>query len=300
MEIVKKNALQQLTDLFASFGLTGDAFARAIADAINDNSDSQGNISIASATAQIRNQPVYQQRFQGNTLRKQKIAADMAAGKIPTMSELSEASYIALEDSYREVLKKAQVPPQYYEDATYLAKMVGNDLSVSEVSARASLAKQAAGQANPEIKQQLQSLYGVSENQIAAFFLDPILAQQTIDARTAGNAAIISAAAQRSGLALNQTQSEQLAQRIAPESGQVVSSQELFAGASQTAGLAMTDVSGGAAGVNAEDVILASTGNSESQAKLEKERQKRQAEYKSASGMAETQKGVVGLQRANL
>jgi hypothetical protein len=36
------------------------------------------------------------------------------------------------------------------------------------------------------------------------------------------------------------------------------------------------------------------------EAKIKKERDKRQAEYKSASGMAETQKGVVGLQRANL
>jgi hypothetical protein len=45
---------------------------------------------------------------------------------------------------------------------------------------------------------------------------------------------------------------------------------------------------------------MAATGDIESQAKLEKEKQKRQAEYQSASGMAETQKGVVGLQRSNL
>ena len=46
--------------------------------------------------------------------------------------------------------------------------------------------------------------------------------------------------------------------------------------------------------------MLAATGDAERQAKLQKEAEKRAAEYQGASGMATTQKGVVGLQRANL
>jgi len=216
------------------------------------------------------------------------------------MSELSEARYIELEDSYREVLKKANVPAQFYSSTTYLAKMIGNDLSTGEVAARASLAKQAASQANPEIKQQLQSLYGISENQVAAFFLDPELGKETISTVAAGNAATLAASAARSGLTLTKAQAESLAQKVAPTSEDAINAEVIFAETSRTAGLAATSVSGETAGVSAEDVILASTGNVESQAKLEKERQKRLAEYQAASGMAETQKGVVGLQRANL
>jgi len=300
LTVAQKNAKQLLIDTFAAYGLSDKAFVDAIQKAILDNTDKDGNIAQATAAAQIRQTDVYKIRFSGNEMRKKAIQDSMARGEMPTMSELSEAKYIELEDSYREVLKKANVPAQFYSSTTYLAKMIGNDLSTGEVSARASIAQQAASQANPEIKQQLQSLYGIGENQVAAFFLDPELGRQTIDTVAAGNAAILAASAARSGLTLNRSQAEALAQRVAPTNEQAIVAEVVFGETARTAGLAETGVSGEMASVNAEDVILASTGNAEAQAKLEKEKQKRSAEYQSASGMAETQKGVVGLQRANL
>jgi hypothetical protein len=300
LTFAQKDAKQLLADVFASYGLTDPEFVNAIQKAILDNTDRDGNVATSTATAQIRLTEAYQLRFAGNKLRKAAIQESMARNEIPTMSELSEANYIQLEDSYKEILKKANVPSQFYSNTTYLAKMIGNDLSTGEVSARASIAQQAASQANPEIKQQLKSLYGVNENQVAAFFLDPELGKETIGTVAAGNAAILAASASRSGLSLTKAQAESLAQRVAPTNEQAIVADVVFGETSRTAGLAATSVSGETAGVNAEDVILASTGNSESQAKLEKERQKRLAGYQSASGMAETQKGVVGLQRANL
>jgi hypothetical protein len=300
LTIAQRNAKQLLADTFAAYGLTDQAFVDAIQQAILDNTDKDGNIAQATATAQIRQTDVYKARFAGNEMRKKAVQEAMARGEMPTMSELSEAKYIELEDSYREVLKKAQVPAQFYSSTTYLAKMIGNDLSTGEVAARASLAKQAASQANPEIKQQLQSLYGISENQVAAFFLDPELGKETISTVAAGNAATLAASAARSGLTLTKTQAESLAQQAAPTNEQAIVADVVFAETARTAGLTTTSVSGEVAGVNAEDVILASTGNAEAKDRLEKEKQKRSAEYQSASGMAETQKGVVGLQRANL
>jgi hypothetical protein len=300
LTIEQRNAKQLLADTFASFGLTDSAFIDEIERAILGNLDAQGNVMTATATAQIRQTDAYQARFAGNRLRRTAIQEAMARGETPTMSELSEARYIELEDSYRETLRAANVPAQFYSNTTYLAKMIGNDLSTGEVAARASLAKQAAAQASPEIKQQLQSLYGVGENQVSAFFLDPELGRETISTVAAGNAAILAASAARSGLTLSRTQAEALAQRVAPTNEQALVSDVVFGETSRTAGLAATGVSGEMASVNAEDVILASTGNTEAQAKLDKERLKRQSEYQAASGMAETQKGVVGLQRANL
>jgi hypothetical protein len=300
LSITQKNAKQLLADRFAAFGLSSKEFIDAIQKAILDNTDKDGNVAQATAAAQIRQTDVYKVRFAGNEMRKKAIQESMARGEMPTMSELSEGKYIELEDSYREVLKKANVPAQFYSSTTYLAKIIGNDLSTGEVAARASLAKQAASQANPEVKQQLRSLYGVRENQIAAFFLDPELGKETIDTVAAGNAAILAASAARSGLTLSKAQAEALAQQVAPTNEQAIVADVVFGETSKTAGLAQASVSGEMASVNAEDVILASTGNAEAQAKLEKERLKRSAEYQSASGMAETQKGVVGLQRANL
>jgi hypothetical protein len=298
--INQKNALELLRERFAAYGLGTEAFVSAIRQSILDNTDADGNIAEASAAASIRATPAYQARFSGNIARRNAIQADIAAGRTPKMSELSEANYIQAEDNYREILREANVPAQFYDNTNYLAKLIGNDLSIKEVSARASLAKQAASQANPEVLQQLESLYGVTQNQVTGFFLDPELGQQNINAVAAGNAAIIAASAKRSGMALGRAESERLAQMIEPTNQQAIDTQRLFGQTSLVAGLTAESVSGEKATVNAEDVILAATGDVERQARLDKERQKRQAEYQSASGMAETQKGVVGLQRANL
>jgi hypothetical protein len=266
---------------------------------VNDNTDAAGNVANATVRAQLRETTEYQQRFAGNILRQNKIKELAAQGITAPFGELTEASYIALEDSYRNILKD-KVPSNFYNDTASLAKLIGNDISTNELSGRVNLAVQAANQANPEIKQQLQSLYGVQNNQIAAFFLDPTVAQQSISAIAAGNAAIVSAAAQRSGLNLTRQQAESVASANQTDVNSVLSAKDLFGQVSQVAGLATGDVSGSTSSVSAQDVLSAATGDVEKQALLVKERQKRLAEYQSASGMAETQKGVVGLQRANL
>lgn len=294
-----KNARDLFYAEFAQYGLTGTDFLDRIMDIVNKNTDASGNIANATVKAQIRQEPLYQQRFAGNIMRQNKIKEMTARGEIPTFGELSEAAYINLEDSYRKILQD-KVPPNFYNDSASLAKLIGNDISTNELAGRVNLAQQAASQANPEVKQQLQSLYGIQESQIAAYFLDPTVAQQSISAIAAGNAAIVAAAAQRSGLDITREQAESIATSNQTDPNAVLSAKDLFGEVNKSAALSIGDVSGGAATVTAQDVLSASTGDVEAQAKLLKERQKRQAEYQSASGMAETQKGVVGLQRANL
>jgi hypothetical protein len=110
----------------------------------------------------------------------------------------------------------------------------------------------------------------------------------------------VAAAAQRGGLSFSTADAERLAGQLAPGATDVISADTLLQQTALTAGLTQGSVSGEASTVGAEEVLTAASGNVEAQAKLAREREKRQAEYKSASGMAETQKGVVGLQRANL
>lgn len=294
-----KNARDLFYAEFAQYGLTGKDFLDSIMRIVNDNTDVAGNIANATVKAQIRATPEYRQRFAGNIMRQEKIKEMTARGEIPTFGELSEASYIALEESYRNILKD-KVPPNFYNDSTSLAKLIGNDISTSELSGRVNLAQQAASQANPEVKQQLASLYGIQENQIAAFFLDPTVAQQSISAIAAGNAAIVAAAAQKNNITIDRQQAEAIAASNQTDPNAVLSSKDLFGEVNKSAGLVVGDVSGGASTVTGQDILSAATGDVEAQAKLLKEKQKRQAEYQSASGMAETAKGVVGLQRANL
>jgi hypothetical protein len=295
--LAQKNALQLIQDRFASYGISGlaDTLRRLIAD----YTDSDGNISESLVTAELRKSDAYTKRFAGNIERKKKIEADVAAGRQPKFGLLDEATYIKAEEDYRSILSEYTIPGFYDTPESYV-NLIGNNITPKEVQARAAAAQQAASSANPQIKAQLESMYGIKENQLAAYFLDPEKASTALKPVAAANAATLAAAAQRSGLALSQGDAERLSQTLAPGANDVVASDTLFQQTALTAGLAQGSVSGEASTVGAEDVITAAGGNVEAQAKLAKERQKRQAEYQAASGMAETQKGVVGLQRANL
>ena len=295
--LAQKNALQLIQDRFASYGISGlaDTLRRLIAD----YTDADGNISDSLVTAELRKSDAYTKRFAGNIERKKKIEADVAAGRQPQFGLLDEATYIKAEDDYRSILSDYNIPGFYDTPESYV-NLIGNNITPKEVQARAAAAQQAASSANPEIKAQLKSMYGVQENQIAAYFLDPEKASTALKPVAAANAATLAAAAQRGGLALSQGDAERLAGTIAPGVNDVIASDTLFQQTSLTAGLAQASVSGEASTVGAEEVLTAAGGNVEAQAKLARERQKRQAEYQSASGMAETAKGVVGLQRANL
>jgi hypothetical protein len=297
LNIDQKDALQLIQDRFASYGITN--LAVVLRKLIAKYTDSTGNVSQSLVTAELRNTPEYARRFAGNVERKKKIEEDIAAGRQPRYGLLSEADYVRAEDNYRTILSDYTIPGFYDTPESYV-NLIGNNIAPKEVQARAAAAQQASSSANPEIKAQLKSMYGIQENQIAAYFLDPEMAKTALKPIAAANAATLSAAAQRSGLAISQAQAENLAGTVAPGPNDVIAADTLFQQTSLTAGLTEGSVSGNTSTVGTADVLTAASGNVEAQAKLAKERQKRQAEYQAASGMAETQKGVVGLQRANL
>lgn len=293
----QKNALQLIEERFASYGIRG--LAEAMRKLIADNSDADGNISESLVVAGLRKTPEYQRRFAGNVERSKKIQEDVDAGRQPRYGLLSEADYVKAEEDYRSILSDYTIPGFYDKPESYV-NLISNNISPKEVQARALAAQQAASSANPQIKTQLKAMYGIDENNLAAYFLDPEIAKTALKPIAASNAATIAAAAQRSGLSLTQGDAERISGRIAPGATDLISADTLFQQTALTAGLAVGSVSGEAATVGTEDVLTAAAGNVEAQAKLQKERQKRQAEYQAKSGMAETTKGVIGLQRANI
>ena len=293
----QKNALQLIQDRFASYGIQG--LAEKIRELIVDYSDAQGNVSESLVVAGLRKTKEYERRFAGNIERAKKIKEDVDAGRQPRYGLLSEADYVRAEADYRTVLSDYTLPGFYDKPESYV-NLIANNISPKEVAARASAAQQAMSSANPEIKAKLKSLYGVNENNLTAYFLDPEVAKTALKPIAAANVATVAAAAQRGGLSFSTADAERLAGQLAPGATDVISADTLLQQTALTAGLTQGSVSGEASTVGAEEVLTAASGNVEAQAKLAREREKRQAEYKSASGMAETQKGVVGLQRANL
>ena len=298
LTVDQRDALQIIKDEFAAFGIEG--LADVLYQLITDNTSvTTGQVATATVKAGLRSSETYKKRFAGNELRAKRVAELTAQGKmIPAgAGPLTEASYVEAEIGYRETLRKYNLPAGFYDDSSDFVNLIGNDIRPEELDSRAALAQQAVSAANPEIKQQLKSLYGVEENQILSFFLDPAKAQNVVKA---GNTAVIAGTAQKAGITLSAQEAELLAEQTSPGSTGAISATSLSEGLVGKAGLEQASVSGEMSGVTSAELISAAAGDATAEAKIKKEREKRQAEYQSASGMAETQKGVVGLQRANL
>jgi hypothetical protein len=294
--LLAKNALQLIQDRFASYGISG--LADAMRKLIADNTDAEGNISDSLIMAGLRKTPEYERRFAGNIERKRTIEKDVAAGRQPRFGLLSEAEYVQAEQGYREVLKGYTIPG-FYDTPDSYTSLIANDISVKELGSRAQAAQQAVSRANPEVKQQLKSLYGIEENQLTAYFLDPTKATTALSPIAASNAAVLAAAAQRGGMSITKSEAEQLSEKIAPGPIDLISSDELFQQTSAVAGLAQESISGEKANLTASQAIGAAAGLAEDKKAAEAERQRRLASTQATSGMATTEKGVVGLQKAN-
>lgn len=170
----------------------------------------------------LRETDAYKQRFKG--LEQRRLAG---------LPAISEAEYIAYESDVRQMMRAAGMPADFYDNPDDFANFIGKDVSVAEMQARISEGYLAASQAPAEVREQLRTLYGVDEGQLAAFFLDPDRALPIIQRQF--TAAQVSGAASRTGYGgLNAAEAENLAvlgitEREAEQGfGVLVESRELF------------------------------------------------------------------------
>jgi hypothetical protein len=130
----------------------------------------------------LRGQEAYQKRFAANTARAKK-----------GLAELDPASYLALENDYRRLLQSNGLPPGFYDQTEDFTALLEGDVSPQELQTRVQQGFRAVQDADPEVKRQMQELYGVSEAGLAAYFLDPekaapILTRQAEAAKIAARA----------------------------------------------------------------------------------------------------------------
>jgi hypothetical protein len=145
---------------------------------------------------QLSEEPLYKERFKANETRKQK-----------GLSVLTPSQYLSLEDDYRQVLR-AYGLTQFDNDA-YVSQFLANDVSVSELSNRVVTAVQRVRNADPAVSNMLKNLYGIGQNDLVAYVLDPQQQFQKIERQVA--ASEISVAAARQGFNIGATVAEQLA-----------------------------------------------------------------------------------------
>ena len=132
---------------------------------------------------EVRRTPQYARRFPG-------MAARQAAGA----PAITEAEYIAMERGYEDVMRRAGLPTGFYDSTDDFAQFIGNDISVSELSTRVQQGYQAVAQADPSVLATMRQFYGVTDGELAAYFLDPTKAESVI-LQQVGTAQIGAAAA---------------------------------------------------------------------------------------------------------
>ena len=194
----QRDARSTINTVLASYGLEG------LSDFVYTEIIQKETVNINNPDAiifAIREQPTYKKRFAGN-------AARLKAG----LSELDPASYIGLENQFRETLRSNGLPANFYDGNEDFQALIEGDVSPSELNERVQQGYRAVADADPEVKRQMQNLYGVDEGQLAAYFLDP---QRTAPllTRQARAAQISARGLEQGGIQLTSQLAEDLARR---------------------------------------------------------------------------------------
>ncbi len=226
--------------------------------------------------------PEYKERFKGNEAR---IKAGLPA--------LDPGTYIATENALRQTLRASGLPRGFYDTETQLRQFIEQDISPNELSARVNEGYRAALNAPQQVRDELQQLYGLTESDLAAYYLDPTVAVDVLRTRTQA-AQIAAQARQQTGSGLLAQQAEELARQGVTEA----QAREGFGVIAQQQGLFEAQMAGEQA-VSREEQIAGTFGTSAAaQQRIATRRRRRQAEFEAGGGFAAGQGGVIGLQTA--
>jgi hypothetical protein len=184
----RASTIATLMDRFNKYGL--GSLANKIQELAIDGATE------STITLQLQETPEYQKRFSAN-------ASRIKQG----LQVLNPAEYLSLEDGYRQVLR-AYGLKQFDTDA-YVQQFIANDVSAAELSNRVVTAVQRVQNADPAVQQQLRDYYGIGQQDLVAYVLDPEQQFQKIERQVAS--AEIGVAAGRQGLKPGVAVAEQLA-----------------------------------------------------------------------------------------
>jgi hypothetical protein len=276
----RQNAFTTIQQILSTYGL--DSLSQFLWDEIivkeTVNIDNPDAIIFA-----LRGQPAYQERFAAN-------AARARAG----LPELDPGSYLQLEEQYRELMRSNGLPLGFYDQAEDFRAFIENDISPAELNERVQQGYRAVSDADPAVKRQMQQLYGVSEGELVAYFLDP---QRTapILTRQARAAQIAARGQEQAGIQLTGTLAEDLARRGITE-------QEAQRGFAEIGALGeLRQAFAGEQEISEEQLVGGQFGvNIQAQQELERRRRQRVAAFQGGGSFARTTGATSGSIRTGV
>lgn len=212
----RESAYQIIQDVLANYGLSN------LTQFVNDIVFKEDVVSADVILGRIRQTKEYKDRFAANEQRRAK-----------GLNALSESEYISMERVYMQYFRQAGLPKEMWDENKDVQTLLANDVSVAELAQRINQGYEAVRNSDPQVINEMRRLYGVTDDQLAAYFLDPekatpILLRQAQSAQIAGQARL------QAGFELGMGQAEELAiagvtQEQAREGFQAIQqAQELF------------------------------------------------------------------------
>jgi hypothetical protein len=219
----------------------------------------------------LREQPAYQKRFAANTAR-------VKAG----LPELDPSTYVGLEEAYRQLMRSNGLPEGFYDQSDDFRRLIESDVSPAELQERVESGYRAVRDADPAVKRQMQELYGVSEGQLTAYFLDPDKAAPLLT-RQARAAQVAARGRELAGMQLTAMSAEDLIARgFSPDEAQAA-----FTRQGQLAGLYQE--MGGEEMLSEAEKLGATFGyDINAQQRLERRRAQRVGEFQAGGQFART------------
>lgn len=227
----------------------------------------------------LREHPVWKQRFW-------MIEAREKAG----MSPISPDEVVAYEAAAFQSAQALGVTVNRQQIGEWIAA----DKGLPEMQERMGMASAAVYQSSPHTRAALNRLYGVTDSDLADYWLDPKKGAQVLARRFA--AAQIAGVAAQVGFdtPLSQTQAEGLFEagmdpgRAAEGFGQLVEAEELFEAVDDTE-----------QDIDVDTRLELLTGNADVAAEVERRGERRTARFREGGGFAAGREGMTGIGRAN-
>ena len=278
MTEIQQSAYDVIADLLGQYGLS--ELTEFVGNFIVQNDVIDENVLMG----QIRQEDAYKERFAANEARRK-------AG----LNVLPEGQYVALENTYRQYLRASGLPNNFYDSNEDLQNLIANDVSPGELAERVNQGYEAVRMANPEVVRQMQELYGVTEGDLAAYFLDPDRATPTL-LQQAQAAQIAAEARMQADISIGAQTAEELAQAgigvAAARQGfaAITAAEEVF---QTTTGEAQA----GERGFTQEEQVGAVFGtNAAAQQRLRQRARQRQAQFETGGQFAGQGAEITGLQ----
>lgn len=243
-----------------------------------------GDDSLDTIGVKLADTPEFKRRFPANDILKNQ-------GK----QQYSVSQYLQLESTYRNTLASRAMPSGFYDSPDDFQNFIAQEVSPDELAGRIDQGYQAVRNAPQNVVNEFKRLYGASEGDLAAYFIDPERAKPTFDRyeaeRQARSAAISAQAQQQAQIEIDKQQAETLARAgITADQAQAG-----FAAIGEQQGLFQAQMAGEQQ-VSQEEQIGAAFGtNAEARKKIAQRRRTRQAAFEAGGGFATGQATATGL-----